>query len=132
MRLEIKNFAKIKEADITLDGITVIAGENNTGKSTVGKILNSYFKAFKEYPDRIKSQREKSILRLIKNYVYVNEHGIKSNYLTEKLTQKIYLYLSDKSEENYKSIIDVCQNEFSFNSVLFDMKEIDFRCGKST
>ena len=47
MRLEIKNFAKIKEADITLDGITVIAGENNTGKSTVGKILNSYFKAFK-------------------------------------------------------------------------------------
>ena len=124
MRLEIKNFAKIKEADITLDGITVIAGENNTGKSTVGKILNSYFKAFKEYPDRIKSQREKSILRLIKNYVYVNEHGIKSNYLTEKLTQKIYLYLSDKSEENYKSIIDVCQNEFSFNSVLFDMEEV--------
>lgn len=37
MRLEIKNFAKIKEADITLDGITVIAGENNTGKSTVVK-----------------------------------------------------------------------------------------------
>lgn len=124
MRLEIKNFAKIREANITLDGITVIAGENNTGKSTVGKILNSYFKAFKEYPDRIKSQREKSILRLIKNYVYVNEHGIKSNYLTEKLTQKIYLYLSDKSEENYKSIIDVCQNEFSFNSVLFDMEEV--------
>ena len=47
MRLEIKNFAKIKEADITLDGITVIAGENNTGKSTVGKILNSYFKHLK-------------------------------------------------------------------------------------
>ena len=39
MKLNIKNFAKIKEADIIVDGITVIAGENNTGKSTVGKIL---------------------------------------------------------------------------------------------
>lgn len=35
MKLNIKNFAKIKEADIVIDGITVIAGENNTGKSTI-------------------------------------------------------------------------------------------------
>lgn len=27
MRLNIKNFAKIKEADIIIDGITVIAGD---------------------------------------------------------------------------------------------------------
>lgn len=45
MRLRIQNFAKIGEADITIDGITVIAGENNTGKSTVGKILFSLFNA---------------------------------------------------------------------------------------
>ncbi len=39
MRLTIKNIGKIDEADIELNGITVIAGENNTGKSTVGKTL---------------------------------------------------------------------------------------------
>ena len=39
MKLSINNFAKIKQADIIIDGITVIAGENNTGKSTVGKVL---------------------------------------------------------------------------------------------
>ena len=43
MELNIENFAKIKEANIIIDGITVIAGENNTGKSTVGKILFSIF-----------------------------------------------------------------------------------------
>ena len=43
MKLKIQNFAKIKEANIVIDGITVIAGENNTGKSTVGKILFSLF-----------------------------------------------------------------------------------------
>ena len=33
MKLHVENFAKIKEADIEINGITVIAGENNTGKS---------------------------------------------------------------------------------------------------
>ena len=37
MRIKISNIGKIKEADVTINGITVIAGENNTGKSTVGK-----------------------------------------------------------------------------------------------
>lgn len=41
MELSIRDFAKIQQADIVIDGITVIAGENNTGKSTVGKILFS-------------------------------------------------------------------------------------------
>ena len=43
MKLNIENFAKIKNADVVIDGITVIAGENNTGKRTVGKILFSLF-----------------------------------------------------------------------------------------
>lgn len=43
MELGIRNFAKISEADIVIDGITVIAGNNNTGKSTVGKILDAVF-----------------------------------------------------------------------------------------
>ncbi len=43
MRLQIENFAKIAKADINIDGITVIAGENNTGKSTIGKALYCVF-----------------------------------------------------------------------------------------
>lgn len=39
MNLELKNVGKIKYADVELNGITVIAGENNTGKSTIGKML---------------------------------------------------------------------------------------------
>lgn len=37
MKITIENIMKIEHSDILLDGITVIAGENNTGKSTVGK-----------------------------------------------------------------------------------------------
>ena len=35
MKLILENIGKISKADIQLDGITVICGENNTGKSTI-------------------------------------------------------------------------------------------------
>ena len=37
MELQLKNIGMIKEANVRLDGLTVIAGENDTGKSTVAK-----------------------------------------------------------------------------------------------
>ncbi|WP_029319047.1 AAA family ATPase [Butyrivibrio sp. AE3004] len=39
MRLEISNIGPLKNANIELEGITIIAGQNNVGKSTVGKTL---------------------------------------------------------------------------------------------
>lgn len=43
MNVVIKNIGKIKFADIKFDGITVIAGKNNTGKSTISEIVASFF-----------------------------------------------------------------------------------------
>ena len=57
MKLNIKNFAKINEANIIIDGITVIAGENNTGKSTIGKILFTLFHAWSDIEERIWNER---------------------------------------------------------------------------
>lgn len=45
MRLVLKNICKVRYADIKLNGLTVIAGENSSGKSTVGKVLFSTIKA---------------------------------------------------------------------------------------
>lgn len=61
MKLKIKNFAKLNQADILVDGITVIAGENNTGKSTIGKILFSLFNAINNIDQKIFEQREEEI-----------------------------------------------------------------------
>ena len=52
MKLKLKNIAIIKEADITLDGLTVIAGENDTGKSTIGKVLYSLIKTINKMANR--------------------------------------------------------------------------------
>lgn len=44
MKLKLHNILKIENADIEIGGLTVLTGENNSGKSTVGKILFSLLK----------------------------------------------------------------------------------------
>jgi len=48
MRLKLKNIGIIKEADIEFRGLSVIAGENDSGKSTVGKVLYSIIKTISQ------------------------------------------------------------------------------------
>lgn len=64
MKLSISNFAKIDKADITIDGITVIAGENNTGKSTIGKIIFSIFNSLCNIEEKVYKQRISNIKSL--------------------------------------------------------------------
>lgn len=45
MRLELNNILKVKKADIKLGGLTVLTGVNDSGKSTVGKVLFTILKA---------------------------------------------------------------------------------------
>ena len=63
MRLNITHINKIKKADIILNGLTVIAGNNDSGKSTVGKLLFSVIKSLSN-ADRLSSQSQDRIMRL--------------------------------------------------------------------
>lgn len=67
MKLELENVGKLEKVDIELNGITVIAGENNTGKSTVGKMLFSIFHTFFKIEEKIKQERVRSINKVIRD-----------------------------------------------------------------
>ena len=58
MRFVLKNINKVQEADILLKGLTVIAGENDSGKSTVGKLLFSTIKALADTDVRTDAKRD--------------------------------------------------------------------------
>lgn len=47
MNIKLKNIGILKQADINIDGLTLIAGENDSGKSTVGKVLYSIIKTIR-------------------------------------------------------------------------------------
>lgn len=50
MDLHIENIGAIGSVDIKMEGITVIAGENSTGKSTIGKALYSLLHGMADWP----------------------------------------------------------------------------------
>lgn len=70
MKLCLKNIGKIEDAEIEINGITVIGGENDTGKSTVGKALFSVFNSFYEIQYQINEEKISSIQNILQ-YVYL-------------------------------------------------------------
>ena len=61
MKLYLENIGKISKTDIEIDGIAVIAGENNTGKSTVAKSLFSVISSFYDIDKKIEADRLESL-----------------------------------------------------------------------
>jgi len=59
MKLQLENIGIIKKATVKFNGLTVIAGENDTGKTTVGKVLFSQIRQYKKASKP--SQSEKGI-----------------------------------------------------------------------
>lgn len=74
MILSLNNIGKVENAIVELKGITVIAGENNTGKSTVGKALFGIFNSFYRIEDQIQRERLETVERLLEP-LYYNSAG---------------------------------------------------------
>lgn len=69
MQFKLKNINKIKDATINLNGLTVIAGINDSGKSTVGKILFSLIKAIGNVSSHNNEQQYRDI-RILASMLY--------------------------------------------------------------
>ena len=109
MIFKIKNFGKITEANIKLDGITVIYGDNNTGKSTVGKALFGFFNSLYDLNNKIVENKISKVRNFLFSYAYsftniysfVSKVGLEEIIKTDKITV-----------DALKNIID---NNISFN-----------------
>ena len=69
MKLIIDNIGNVKHAEIEIKGITIIAGYNGTGKSTISRSLFSIFSANYDVINKISSDRTKSINKILSNYL---------------------------------------------------------------
>lgn len=66
MQLYLENIGKIRQASIELNGLTIIAGKNDTGKSTVGKALFAMCSGFYYIYDKVKWEKSNTISGLVK------------------------------------------------------------------
>lgn len=111
MQLRINNIAKIKESVINIDGITVIAGENNTGKSTIGKLIFSIFNSMNKMEEKIvreKKYRIENILNLLVQNKYEKnavDYRRKYRILVRKLAEQIGELLLNGENEKIEQLI---------------------------
>lgn len=102
MKLKLENIGAIRDADIKINGLTVITGENSTGKSTVGKLVYSLVKALNNKTDAI-DKKLSTLKSITKDFMTL----IKKNQL-KSLDEQYTIFLDD-ANNLLKSI-----NQFQF------------------
>ena len=125
MELQLKNIGMIKEANVKLDGLTVIAGENDTGKSTVGKAL---FLFIKEYQKFLKINSLIPTQSKFNEYVQNNSNEVKEFATYPKLIFKTNIegtkcILKDNETIIFDFIVKE-KNSTSANSYLRDSNSV--------
>jgi predicted ATPase len=101
--LKVKGIGKIQDSTIEMKGITVIAGENNTGKSTFGKVLYCMFNAFCNSNITVLNERIKEIQNVLSNSLIFDE--FKSINISDKEINQILNLKNAFTVDKFKEII---------------------------
>lgn len=113
MKLSIRNVGKLKEADVEINGITVIAGENNTGKSTVSKALFSLFNGFYNFDNKMVELKSRDIRNIFLRFMQ-NLNRENANTLID-ISDKIVEDTSYKFDRN--KLIQLIQEKKNLISI---------------
>ena len=71
IRVNTKNFRSINNAELLIDGITIVAGENGSGKSSISKLLYYLFKTTSNY-DKLVGKSLNSKLNEIRRFLEIS------------------------------------------------------------
>ena len=113
MRFQLKNVGVISEADMLLDNITLIAAENDSGKSTIGKALftlintMNYFED--EYISTVNKMLEVTHYGLVK--LIEQEEEIYSKKIIKNLLENNFIFITKTEINNLKKYLEDILNE---------------------
>lgn len=115
MNIKITNVAKVLKADISIKGITVIAGRNNTGKSTVLKSIYIGLNAMKNSTEKVMYEKKKSMTAVISR---MEEHFDNKGYamLPQTLLHELSVCINDnidtfvRNPDDYEFFKDIFLN----------------------
>ncbi|HHT24826.1 MAG TPA: ATP-binding protein [Clostridiaceae bacterium] len=109
MRLYLENIGKIKNTDIKINGVTIIAGENDTGKSTVSKALYAFFRSFHDFQQKTKKERKESIQRIIfkairETFDDLNYSRYQTRLIFENIVEEIMNFIDINGLEKFNDV----------------------------
>lgn len=114
MQLKISNVGKIENATIDVNGITVIAGENNAGKSTIGKTMFAIFNSMNNMDEKIAQERKNRIRNIIngllkgkimQNIGTISDRRRRINIISTKLLDEIMEYLDNEEVDTLEAYL---------------------------
>lgn len=93
INISISNLAKIKKADVKINGLTVISGENDTGKSTVGKAIYSIVKSVSTYNNSGVLRLKRILLNEAREVLRIMGRSARKTQKFIKLRNDIFYYI---------------------------------------
>ncbi len=109
MRLQITDIGAISHTDMRLDGITVLVGENGTGKSTVCRTLFATIKALRTNLDDVQQTRKANVQNLLEEHLLRSDgyFDLSENNPNAEITDKlIRLPLEHVDKATVSSILE--------------------------
>jgi ABC transporter, ATP-binding protein len=105
MKLSIKNVGILSKVDLEINGITVIAGENDTGKSTISKSLYAMFNGFYRMDEKIIDAKVEDIIGEIsifleRNFEIYGNRYFRNGYFKNRYIEREKIYHLLESDEN--------------------------------
>lgn len=96
MKFTLKNIGLIKNSEIKLDGLTVITGRNNSGKTTVGKALYACIEGASDIEEKYENYKNE----------YLEQSYRKIYDIVSKSTNLIKQYIQEQPNKYSKEIND--------------------------
>ncbi|WP_247949737.1 ATP-binding protein [Streptococcus mitis] len=140
MRLIIENIGNVGQAEIEIKGITVIAGQNGTGKSTISRSLFSIFSANYDVFNKISKDRINSINDILSNYLsdievkletgskIGNIRRVAPRLVVRELLELISNNLSIIIDENYGELYsDIIKNSITDSIIEFNEDNVRYQ-----
>lgn len=130
MKLHLSNIGKIGVADIEIDGITIIAGENNTGKSTVGRALFSVFNSYSNIQNQLYQERVTSVKNILDSFFRGNILFVEASDEASTIVKNLSIFQSQPTAlaheiSNYLSTLDdKLSKDFSIDECVNRITEI--------
>lgn len=124
MLVKFKNIGRFyKDSLLEINGITVLAGMNGTGKSTIGKLLYCIYNSLYDYKSQAEKEREYSLYRIIR---LLGRDGVKN---LQTLRNRISdLVLLDSQELTRERILSELATITGIKEELIDKKIVDRVC----
>ncbi|WP_418187353.1 AAA family ATPase [Aliarcobacter lanthieri] len=96
MHIKLKNIGMLKEAELSLDSLTLIAGENDNGKSTIGKVVFCIIKAINRYKEDLEESKEDKLKEKFYELFFFIRNILAHSPILKNIDE-IYFLIEDES-----------------------------------